>query len=92
MPNEQIGQHENDDLIVYQTTQGIDSNYQSKGTLEQWQSNISKPIASHSKLVVALSSAFAGQLLAPLEQQTGAGVHFKGQSSKGQNHGVICWL
>ena len=84
LPNEQIGQHENDDLIVYQTTQGIDSNYQSKGTLELWQSNISKPIASHSKLVVALSSAFAGQLLAPLEQQTGAGVHFKGQSSKGK--------
>ncbi len=31
-----------------------------------------------------MSSAFAGQLLAPLEQQTGAGVHFKGQSSKGK--------
>jgi putative DNA primase/helicase len=84
LPNEQIGQHENDDLIVYQTTQGIDSNYQSKGTLAQWQQGISIPLATHSKLVVALSSAFAGQLLAPLEQQTGAGVHFKGQSSKGK--------
>lgn len=84
LPNEQIGQHEHDDLIVYQTTQGIDSNYQSKGTLEQWQQGISIPLATHSKLVVALSSAFAGQLLAPLEQQTGAGVHFKGQSSKGK--------
>lgn len=84
LPHQQIGQHENDDLIVYQTTQGIDSNYQSKGTLEQWQQGISIPLATHSKLVVALSSAFAGQLLAPLEQQTGAGVHFKGQSSKGK--------
>lgn len=84
LPNQQIGQHENDDLIVYQTTQGIDSNYQSKGTLKQWQQGISTPLATHSKLVVALSSAFAGQLLAPLEQQTGAGVHFKGQSSKGK--------
>lgn len=84
LPNKQIGQHDNGDLIVYQTTQGLDSNYQSNGTLEQWQSNISKPLATHSKLVVALSSAFAGQLLAPLEQQTGAGVHFKGQSSKGK--------
>lgn len=84
LPNEQIGQHEQDDLIVYQTTQGIDSNYQSKGSLEQWQSHISMPLATHSKLVVALSSAFAGQLLTPLEQQTGAGVHFKGQSSKGK--------
>ncbi|WP_174493912.1 DUF927 domain-containing protein [Acinetobacter sp. Marseille-Q1623] len=84
LPNEQIGQHKQDDLIVYQTTQGIDSNYQSKGSLEQWQSHISMPLAAHSKLVVALSSAFAGQLLTPLEQQTGAGVHFKGQSSKGK--------
>ncbi len=84
LPNQQIGQHENNDLIVYQTTQGLDSNYQSKGTLEQWQKNISIPLASHNKLIVALSSAFAGQLLAPLEQQTGAGVHFKGQSSKGK--------
>ena len=84
LPNQQIGQLENDDSIVYQTTQGIDSNYQSKGTLEQWQNNISIPLATHTKLVVALSSAFAGQLLAPLEQQTGAGVHFKGQSSKGK--------
>ena len=84
LPHQQIGQHEHDDLIVYQTTQGIDSNYQSKGTLAQWQQGISIPLATHSKLVVALSSAFAGQLLAPLEQQTGAGVHFKGQSSKGK--------
>ena len=84
LPNKQIGQHENNELIVYQATQGVDSNYQSNGTLEQWQNNISIPIATHSKLVVALSSAFAGQLLAPLEQQNGAGVHFKGQSSKGK--------
>lgn len=84
LPNKQIGQHENGDSIVYQTAQGVDSNYQSNGTLKQWQNNISIPIATHSKLVVALSSAFAGQLLAPLEQQNGAGVHFKGQSSKGK--------
>ena len=84
LPNQQIGKHDNGDLIVYQTTQAIDSNYQSKGTLEEWKNNISIPLATHSKLVVALSSAFAGQLLAPLEQQNGAGVHFKGQSSKGK--------
>ncbi|MGP2362348.1 DUF927 domain-containing protein [Acinetobacter junii] len=84
LPNKQIGQHKNSDLVVYQTTQGVESSYQNKGTLEQWQNNISMPIASHSKLVVAMCSAFAGQLLTPLEQQTGAGIHFKGQSSKGK--------
>ncbi|MDO7407930.1 DUF927 domain-containing protein [Acinetobacter baumannii] len=84
LPNKQIGQHKKSDLVVYQTTQGVESSYQNKGTLEQWQNNISMPIASHSKLVVAMCSAFAGQLLTPLEQQTGAGIHFKGQSSRGK--------
>ncbi|WOE32961.1 MULTISPECIES: DUF927 domain-containing protein [unclassified Acinetobacter] len=84
LPNKQIGQHKKSDLVVYQTTQGVESSYQNKGTLEQWQNNISMPIASHSKLVVAMCSAFAGQLLTPLEQQIGAGIHFKGQSSKGK--------
>ena len=84
LPNKQIGQHKTSDSVVYQTTQGVESSYQNKGTLEQWRENISMPISSHSKLVVALCSAFAGQLLAPLEQQTGAGIHFKGQSSKGK--------
>ena len=84
LPNQQIGQHDNGDLIVYQTTQGLDNNYQSNGTLAQWQKDIALPVATHSKLIVALSSAFAGQLFAPLEQQTGAGIHFKGQSSKGK--------
>lgn len=84
LPNKQIGQHKNSDLVVYQTTKSIESSYQSKGVLKQWQNHISIPISNHSKLVVALCSAFAGQLLAPLEQQTGAGIHFKGQSSKGK--------
>lgn len=84
LPNQQVGKHDNGDLIVYQTTQAIDGNYQSEGTLQEWQNAISVPLTNHSKLVVALSSAFAGQLLAPLEQQNGAGVHFKGQSSKGK--------
>lgn len=84
LPNEQIGIHEQNDLIVYQTEHSIENIYQRQGTLEQWKKNISIPIATHSKLVIALSSAFAGQLLAPLEQQTGVGIHFKGQSSKGK--------
>lgn len=84
LPNCQVGKHQNSDLIVYQSTQGLDNNYQSQGTLEQWRNDISITLENHKKLVVALSSAFAGQLLAPLEQQNGAGVHFKGQSSRGK--------
>ncbi|MCH4243341.1 DUF927 domain-containing protein [Acinetobacter gerneri] len=84
LPKEQIGIHQHNELIVYQAIQGVDNNYQMQGTLELWKKNIAVPIATHSKLVIALSSAFAGQLIAPLEQQFGAGIHFKGQSSKGK--------
>lgn len=84
LPGGQIGRHATSDLIVYQTTDGLDNNYQSKGLLEQWKNGISIPSSSHSKLILALSSAFAGQLLSPLDYQTGAGIHLKGKSSTGK--------
>lgn len=84
LPHERIGQNSNSDLIVYQANHGLDNRYQSKGTLEQWRSNVAQLVRNHSKLVFALSTAFAGQLLAPLNQQ-GGGFHFKGGSSKGKS-------
>lgn len=83
LPHERIGQSSNGDLIVYQANHGLDNRYQSKGTLEQWRSDVAQLVQTHSKLVFALCTAFAGQLLDPLNQQ-GGGFHFKGGSSKGK--------
>lgn len=83
LPHECIGQSRNGDLIVYQANHGLNNGYQSKGTLEQWRSDVSQLVQTHSKLVFALCTAFSGQLLDPLNQQ-GGGFHFKGGSSKGK--------
>lgn len=84
LPHERIGQSSNGDLIVYQANHGLDNRYQSKGTLEQWRSDVAQLVQNHSRLVFALCTAFAGQLLSPLNQQ-GGGFHFKGGSSKGKS-------
>ena len=69
--------------MVYQAKNSIDNCYQSKGTLAQWRSEVSQKIQEHSLLVFAVSVAFTGQLLTPLNQQ-GGGFHIKGGSSKGK--------
>lgn len=83
LPHKQIGQSSSD-LIVYQANNALDNRYQSKGTLEQWRSNVAQLAEHHSLLAFSLCTAFAGQLLDPLNQQ-GGGFHIKGSSSKGKS-------
>jgi uncharacterized protein (DUF927 family) len=56
--------------------------------LNDWQNNVAKYSENHDFLVLALSSAFTGQLLEPLGRH-GAGIHFKGKSSKGKSTAVF---
>ena len=83
LPHKQVGQISSD-LIVYQANNALDNRYQSKGTLEQWRSNVAQLAENHSLLAFSLCTAFAGQLLDPLNQQ-GGGFHIKGGSSKGKS-------
>lgn len=87
LPHKKFGISANNEIIVYQANHGLDNLYQSKGSLEQWQSVVSKLVENHSLLVFSLCTAFAGQLLDPLNQQ-GGGFHFKGGSSKGKSTGL----
>lgn len=84
LPHQQIGENRNGDLIVYQSNNSLDNRYQSKGALAEWRSNVAQLVESHSLLVFSLCTAFAGQLLDPLNQQ-GGGFHLKGGSSKGKS-------
>lgn len=83
LPHKQVGQSSSD-LIVYQANNALDNRYQSKGTLEQWRSNVAQLAENHSLLAFSLCTAFAGQLLDSLNQQ-GGGFHIKGSSSKGKS-------
>lgn len=84
LPHVQIGQNSNGDIVVYQANNSLDNRYQSKGTLEQWRNDVAQLVQTHGLLSFALCTAFAGQLLTPLNQQ-GGGFHFKGGSSKGKS-------
>lgn len=84
LPHKPIGKLSNRELIVYQSNSSLDNRYQSRGSLVQWQCEVAQAVKSHSLLVFSLCTAFAGQLLSPLNQQ-GGGFHIKGASSKGKS-------
>ncbi|MCH4248861.1 MAG: DUF927 domain-containing protein [Acinetobacter populi] len=88
LPCEVIGQNANHEIVVYQSNNSAINKYLTQGTLQDWQRCIAKRAEQHNFLVLALCTAFAGQLLEPLNQQ-GTGFHFKGKSSKGKSTAVF---
>ena len=54
------------------------------GTLDQWRSEVAAPCAGNSRLVLALSAAFAGPCLGLLDAE-GGGFHLRGRSSSGKS-------
>lgn len=57
--------------------------FRARGTLAEWRGGVAGLAEGNSRLVFALSLAFAGCLLTPLREE-GGGVHLRGDSSKGK--------
>lgn len=70
------------ELVVPQGLPG-ESTFRVKGTLEEWQEHIARHCVGNSRLVLAVSAAFAAPLLEPLRVESG-GLHFVGGSSLGK--------
>ncbi|MFV5347922.1 DUF927 domain-containing protein [uncultured Acinetobacter sp.] len=83
LPNNVIGSNQSNEIVVYQTNDPLQDKYKQKGTLAEWQENISKKAEAHKFLVLAICVAFAGSLLSPLKQN-GTIIHNKSKSSKGK--------
>lgn len=83
MPQQTYGE-QNEQLTVFQQTSSVATCFYQIGTLAEWQQHISAPSADHSRLVFSISVAFAGQLLEPLNEQSG-GFHIRGNSSSGKS-------
>lgn len=71
-------------LIVYQAAHAINSTIAQQGTLAQWRDELCKPLAKQSRFVFSIACAFAGQLLALLDDD-GGGFHLLGSSSMGKS-------
>jgi uncharacterized protein (DUF927 family) len=58
------------------------------GTFEEWQANVGALCAGNSRLIVAVSCAFAGPLLHLVGGESG-GIHFYGASSTGKSTALL---
>jgi uncharacterized protein (DUF927 family) len=82
MPNKTVGNNQQE-KIIFQSAANTQSTFKQKGSLAAWQEHISKPCAGNSRLVFAISAAFASPLLDVTGMESG-GVHFRGDSSTGK--------
>jgi uncharacterized protein (DUF927 family) len=69
--------------IILQTEGALDHAYAIAGTLDDWRDQIARYAVGNSRLLLALSAAFAGTLLDPLGAE-GGGFHFRGGTSCGK--------
>jgi putative DNA primase/helicase len=82
LPHGAIGY--SDDLTVYQNPHGLESAFIQSGTAEQWRDHVAALAIGNSRLMFALSLAFAAPLAELAGEQSG-GFHFRGGSSSGKS-------
>ncbi len=82
MPNESIGQ--TDEIVVFQQAQAIEPAFAVAGSAEQWRDAVAALAVGNSRLVFALSVAFAG-MLAEIVGEDSGGFHLRGSSSSGKS-------
>jgi putative DNA primase/helicase len=83
LPNETFGAS-HAEPIIFQTASPDGIALGQAGTLEEWRENIAAHCAGNSRLVLALSCAFAGPCIGLLGAE-GGGVHLRGPSSTGKS-------
>ncbi len=81
-PDESIGQ--DDEIVVFQNAHAIEPAFAVSGTAAQWRDSVAALAAGNSRLVFALSVAFAGALADVVGEDSG-GFHLRGGSSSGKS-------
>lgn len=85
LPNSVIGETANE-MLVYQGARLQDFN--SNGSLEDWQHKVSAMAKGNSRIIFSISSAFAG-VLVEMAGESGGGFQFTGETSKGKTSTLI---
>ncbi len=80
-PSESVGQ--DDEIVVFQNAHAIEPAFSVAGTLEDWRESVAALAAGNSRLMFALSVAFAGTLADVVGEDSG-GFHLRGGSSSGK--------
>lgn len=80
-PNRTIGECAN--TVIFQASEVAQHSFEEKGTLDEWKSNVASLCVGNSRLIFALSCAFAAPLLKLIGGESG-GFHLRGSSSNGK--------
>lgn len=80
-PSKSIGQEE--EMVVFQNAHAIEPAFSVAGTAIEWRDSVAALAAGNSRLVFALSVAFAGAL-ADVAGEDSGGFHLRGGSSSGK--------
>lgn len=83
LPDEVIG-NADDERVIFQAGSVTKSPFVQAGALEDWVEYIAAPCAGNTRMVFAISCAFAGVLVEPAGVQSG-GFHFVGDGSIGKS-------
>lgn len=81
-PSGPIG--ETGELIVFQNAHATEPAYSESGTANKWRDSVASLAAGNSRLVFAISNAFAGAL-ADIAGEDSGGFHLRGASSSGKS-------
>ncbi|MBL8376998.1 MAG: DUF927 domain-containing protein [Burkholderiales bacterium] len=81
LPRETLGA--TGERIVYQTDGAVENTFRQRGDLARWRERVASHCIGNSRLVFAVSCAFAGPMLRPAGLDSG-GFHLRGDSSSGK--------
>lgn len=82
LPHETVG--DDAERVVFQSESAQENTFRVKGSPELWRDRVGVPCAGNSRLVFAVSAAFAGPLLKPAGME-GGGFHMRGDGSTGKS-------
>lgn len=83
LPDECFGVDQSE-MLLLQTAAAQEHSFRKRGSLQEWKDNVARYAVGNSRLVVAISAAFAAPLIGPCSAE-GGGLHFRGASSTGKS-------
>jgi uncharacterized protein (DUF927 family) len=86
LPDRCIGA--NGEKLMLQGSGSTEHAFRRQGSLADWQREVARYAAGNSRLVLAISAAFAAALVSPCGAESG-GIHLRGQSSTGKSTALL---
>ena len=87
LPDESFGARHGEGLLL-QGSGAVEHAFRQRGTLQQWQDDVARYAVGNSRLLLALSAAFAAPLVGLCDAESG-GIHLRGPSSTGKSTALV---